>query len=165
MTGPVALLVADGSPLARLAGPLRELGHAVVVVPPRPVAPAERVLLRRGFTPELTAVPGQLAALRRDAPGVVVASTAPGAAAARAWRRRSGARVVFACTEVLGRATVADRRLRLRLLAAAVEDSDVVVATDAATRDALWRWTATEAPVLAPDDAAAWDRLLRERVR
>jgi hypothetical protein len=73
----------------------------------------------------------------------------------------SGAAVVFTCLEPLGREALADRRLRLTLLSAALESSDAVAAADERSRDALWRWMAVEAPVAAAHDGVANAALYR----
>ena len=87
------------------------------------------------------------------------AFTPTAAAAALLWRRRTGGRVVFTCVEVLDRAALADRRLRLRLLTDAVERSDALVAASEPARAALERWMAVDAPVLDPADAEGHARL------
>jgi hypothetical protein len=136
-----------------LADALRAAGReaAVVRVPRR----REELLRRRGFTGPLTHVPGLALALRRGGHHVVHAFTAPDALAAR-W---SGPPVVFTCVEALGRETVADRRLRLALLRAAVEDSAAVTAADEAAAEGLRRWMAVDAPVVPAGDAAGWERV------
>lgn len=136
-----------------LAGGLRAAGHEadVVRVPRR----REEALRRRGFTGPLTHVPGLALALRRGAHDVVHAFTVPDALAAR-W---SGRPVVFTCVEALRRENVADRRLRLALLRAAVEDSAAVTAADEAAAEGLRRWMAVDAAVVAAGDAVGWERV------
>ncbi len=121
----------------------------------------ESPLRRRGFTGPLTQIPLILRALLSARHDVVHSFSAPDALAARLWRRRCGRPILFTCTETLSRDRLADRRLRLRLLSSAVEDSDaVLVPTDEAAA-ALWRWLAVEAPVVDPCDGAAHERLYR----
>ena len=141
---------------ARLAD---ALGAALVDT--APVTLAERVLRRRGFTGPLTHLPAATLALRRGAFDVVHAFSAPDAAAARLWRRATGGPVVFTCAETLDRGNVSDRRLRLRLLDGALQDSDAVIAAGEPQRDALWRWAAVDVEVLAPDDVDGHARLYR----
>jgi len=154
---------------------LRELGHrptilASHVAPTRrstwegvPVVRVARLpespLARRGFTGPLTHVPSTARALLSRGHDVVHAFSAPDALAARLWRRRVGGPVVFTCAETLGRDRLADRRLRLRLLAAAVEDSDGLLVPTEEARRALWRWLAADAPVVESRDGAAHERL------
>jgi Glycosyltransferase Family 4 len=151
------------APLAgALAAALRGAGHAVTVVASPSLAAPEALLLRRGFTESLTCVPFAARALGRGDFDVAHAFTPPGVLGALLWRRFGGGAVVFTCAETLARARLADRRLRLRTLAAAVERSDAVVAPDEASRTALLRWMAVDAPVLGSGDAGAHVRLYRE---
>lgn len=129
-------------------------GRAAVVGAPR-LPLADDMLARRGFMVPLSHLPvltGRLLAAEVD---LVHAFTAEDAAAARAWRRRTGGPVVFTLTETLDRDRVADRRLRLRFLTAAVERSDAVIVPDEQARAALRRWLAADAQVVAPADAGA----------
>jgi len=121
----------------------------------------ESPLARRGFTGPLTHVPFRARALLSGGHDVVHAFSAPDALAARLWRRRVGGPVLFTCAETLGRDRLADRRLRLRLLGAAVEDSDGVLVPTEEARAALWRWLAAEAPLVDPRDGAAHERICR----
>ena len=150
----VALL--DHEDARRLAAALSS-GAAVVRAPGLGVADA--LLNRRGFTGPLSHVPAAAARLLAGDYDVAHAFTAPDAAAALFWKRRTERPVVFTCVEALSRATVADRRLRVRLLSDAVEHSDVVVAASAEARDGLLRWMAVDAPVIDTADGAAYARL------
>lgn len=132
-------------------------GVAVVAVRRLPEAP----LRLRGFERPLTHLPSLVAELVRGSYDVVHAFSAVDAAAARCWRRLRGGPVVFTPTAPPGRDTVSNRRLRLRLLADAVELSDAVTAPDESVRDATWRWLAVEPRVVDPDGVA---RLYRELV-
>jgi hypothetical protein len=152
-------LVGGGGEL--VAG-LRVAGHRPLLVAERELAPVEALLAVRGFTGSLTAVPSVLAALLRSRADVAEAFSPAAAVGALGWRRLTGRPVVFTCTEPLERGGLADRRLRLRTLAAAVEDSDALLAADEATRAALRRWMAVEAPVAGPQDTATRERLYRE---
>jgi hypothetical protein len=133
-------------------------GRAVVVGAPR-LPLADDMLARRGFMVPLSHLPVLTARLLAAEVDVVHAFTAEDAAAARAWRRRTGGPVVFTLTETLDRDRVADRRLRLKLLSAAVEHSDAVLVPHADARDALRRWLAADAQIIAPGDAEAHLRL------
>jgi len=132
-------------------------GIPVVQVARLPESP----LLRRGFTGPLTHVPLTLHALLSGSHDVVHSFSAPDALAAHLWGRRLARPVVFTCAETLARDRLADRRLRLRLLSAAVEDSDGVLVPTEEARTALWRWLAVEAPVVESRDGAAHERLYR----
>jgi hypothetical protein len=117
----------------------------------------------RGFERPLTHLPPVVAELVRGRYDVVHAFSAVDAAAARCWRRVRGGPVVFTCTAPPQRDTVSNRRLRLRLLAAAVERSDAVLAPDESVRDATWRWLAVEPRVVEPDGVAGLYRELADR--
>ena len=71
------------------------------------------------------------------------------------WKRLTGRPVVFTCAQRLDRARVADRRLRLQLLTAAVQDTDALVAADALVRGDLRRWLAVDGQTIAPGDGVA----------
>jgi hypothetical protein len=86
----------------------------------------------------------------------------PDAYAAQLWRKLVGRPVVFTCTEMLTRDALAHRRLRLKLLARAVDDTDAVIAPTQAAQAALWRWLAVEAQVLEAGDGAGHAELYRE---
>ncbi len=152
----IALL--DDGGVDALADALRAAGCDVAVVRAPPVAAAEALLSRRGFTGPLSHVPVLVARLRAGF-DVAHAFTAVDAAAAQAWRRLGGGRVVFTCRETLDRSGVADRRLRLATLSRAVERSDAVAAASEPVRASLLRWLAVDAPVVDPGDAAAQLRL------
>jgi hypothetical protein len=124
------------------------------VVATHPVRPIEALLRRRGFAGPLTPVPCAVAALAAGGFDVVHAFSVPDAVAALAWRRLRGAPVVFTCTEVLDRGSVADRRLRLASLRWATEQPDALLAADDAVRASVRRWLALDAQVLAPTDHA-----------
>lgn len=169
MTGPgplrVALLLHRGAPaaaeaeVAEVAAGLLEAGLSATIVRARrlPEAP----LRFRGFTGPLTHVPLAAGALWRGRYDLAHAFTVPDAAAALLWRRASRRPVVFGCREVLDRASVADRRLRLRLVTAAVEDADAVVAASPDAQQALRHWMAVDAPLIGSHDGAAHARLYR----
>jgi len=158
-----------------VADGLRERGHEPVVISSRRGATRRAVedgvavlrvarmpegsLARRGFTGPLTHLPLVLRALDSGGFDLAHAFSAPDAAAALRWRRTSGRPVVFTCAEALDRASVADQRLRLRLLRGAVEGSDAVTAPSDAARAALWKWMAVQAPHLEPSDAAGHEQL------
>jgi Glycosyltransferase Family 4 len=150
-----------GAPARDLEATLRAAGHEAALIAPAPVGAVEAALRFRGFTGPLTHVPRAFVALAQGGFDVAHAFSAPDALAAHLFRRRAGRPAVFTCAEVLDRSSVADRRLRLRLLAAAVEDSDAVLAASEAAQEALWRWMAVEAPVVAASDAAGHERVYR----
>jgi hypothetical protein len=143
-----------------LAARLRELRHDVGVLGSDP-SPLDALLERRGFTTPVTHLPMTVAALARGRYDVAHAFSAQDAYTALRWRRRSGRPVVFSLTEPIERERLANRRLRLRFLSAALEQSDTVIAHDEDTRAAAWRWLAIDAPVIEPSDGAAHDRLYR----
>jgi Glycosyltransferase Family 4 len=151
--------LARGTEAETLHAALRGAGRESALVRPPAVAVVEALLRHRGFTGPLTPVPAAVRALAAGTFDVVHGFSAPDMLAARAWRRRTGGPVVFTCVERLDRGTVADRRLRLRLLRAALDDSDAVVASTPAVAAALWRWTAIEAAVVAPGDAEGYARV------
>jgi hypothetical protein len=153
----------DDTCVDELADALRELGHRVAVVRRR--ALPEMLLRGRGFTGPLTHVPAATGALLRGRFDVAHAFSPPDALAARAWRRLTGRPVVVTTLEVLDRAHLADRRLRLALLRASVEDADAVLAAGDEARDALWRWMTVEAAVVDPRDGAAHARLYLDLLR
>jgi hypothetical protein len=132
-----------------------EAGVAVIDVRRLPEAP----LRLRGFERPLTHLPRALGELLRERFDVVHAFTPADAAAARAWRRLRGGPVVFSPTRPLTRDRLSNRRLTLRLVAAAAEASDVLIVPDEAVRASVERWLALDAAVLAADDADAHARL------
>lgn len=128
-----------------------EDGVQVVRVARLPEAP----LRMRGFTGPLTHLPLTLRALGTGDYDVAHAFSPPDAHAALLWRRRTRRPVVFTCAEILDRSVVADGRLRLRLLGAAIERADAVLASTAASQAALDRWLALPARVMDRRDGAA----------
>jgi hypothetical protein len=161
----VALLLHRDAPaaaeadVADVAAGLLEAGLSATIV--RATRLPEAPLRFRGFTGPLTHVPLAAGALWRGRYDLAHTFTVPDAVAALVWRRASERPVVFGCREVLDRASVADRRLRLPLLTAAVEDTDAVVAASREAREALGRWMAVDAPLIEPRDGAAHARLYR----
>jgi len=156
---------------------LRERGHTPVVIGSHR-APTQRsvedgiavvrvsclpegALRKRGFTGPLTHLPLALRTLHGGDFDLVHAFTAVDAAAALRWRRATGRPVVFTCGETIDRARVASARLRLRLLSAAIEDSDALVAPSEPAREALRYWMAADAQTIAPNDGAGHERLYR----
>lgn len=128
---------------------------------PRAPAALDTLLRRRGFSATLAEVPFTLGALARGGHDVVHAFSPEDAYAALLWRRRSGRPVVFSLAEPIERERFADGRLRLRLLSAALEQTDAVVVHDDAAREAAGRWLALEPQVIAPGDGPAVERLYR----
>ena len=152
---------AAGEAASRLHEALVEAGHEPVVIGGPGRGLPERLLERRGFTTGLSALPPALRSLGVDEHDVAHAFGPVAATAALVWGRRNRAPVVCSFTESIDRGTVADRRLRLKLLRAALEETDAVLATTAEARAALLRWAAVDAPVLRPDDAQAHVSLYR----
>lgn len=150
-----------GAPAAHdLAASLRDLGHQATVLGSTPT-PLDPFLERRGFTTPLTHLPFTLGALLRDSYDIAHAFSPQDAYSALLWRRRSGRPVVFSCAEPIEREQLSNRRLRLRFVNAALEESDAVIVHDDDARAAAWRWLALEPPVIAPSDGAAHERLYR----
>jgi hypothetical protein len=148
--------------VSELAAALREAGHEPCVISSRPGwlrRSLEWPLARRGFDGPLTHLPLAVRELDRGGCDVAHAFSHLDALAARLWR---GGPAIFTCAEPLGRAELANRRLRLRLLGGAFEGTDALVAPTEEARAALWRWLAVEARVLEAGDAAAHERLYRE---
>lgn len=136
----------------------QEDGIRVVRLARLPEAP----LRLRGFTGPLTHMPLTLRALVRGDYDIAHAFSAPDAEAALRWRRRAQRPVLFTCTEELDRGSLADSRLRLRLLGGAVEEADAVTAPTRAACVAILRWLAVDARVIAPRDPADHEELYRE---
>ena len=101
-------------------------------------------------------------ALARSSYDVVHAFSPEDAWIALRWQRRSGRPVVFTAAEPLARDRLADRRLRLRAVRAAVEDSDAVIAPSDELAGLVSRWLAVQADTVDARDAAAHERLYRE---
>lgn len=161
--GPRVALVAHAA--ARVLAPaLQAEGVAADLVDPRRLPVLDELLVRRGFTEPLTHVPLLAGRLLAGGYEVVHAYAAPDVAAALLWRRLTRRPVVFTCAETLTRATLADRRLRLRLLADAVERSDAVVAPSVVARESLLRWMAVDAELIEPGDGAGHAALYRRLV-
>ena len=162
----VALLLHAGAPAATAAvaeathAALGQAGHLPDLVREKPLL--ESPLRLRGFTGPLTHLPAALLTLRRGGYDLVHAFSAPDAQAALWWRRTTGRPVVFGCADALDRDRLSDARLRLRLLTSALEESDAVVTPTQAARDALARWMAIDALVVAPSDAQGHARLYAE---
>lgn len=158
----IALLdVMSGSYARELRYTLSEAGHDAILLGSHSIETVETLLRRRGFTSNLSHVLGAVRELMTGGYGIVHTFTPPDAVAAMAWRRLSRRPVVFTCTELLDRATVADTRLRLASLAHAIEDSNAVVAADPEIRERLDRWFARSPEVLAAGDALGHERLYR----
>lgn len=150
----------EASLASDLAASLRERGHDAVVIGGRGTA-LDGLLERRGFATPLTHLPATVAQLARGGYDIANAFSPPDAYAALYWARRSGRPVVFSCTHPVERARLADRRLKLRFLRAALEDSDAVIVHDEDSRAAAWRWLSLEPPLIPWRDAAALEDLYR----
>jgi hypothetical protein len=117
------------------------------------------LLAGRGFTTPLTHLPATVRELAAGGYDIAHAFSPQDAYAALRWRRRSGRPLVFSLAEPVAREHIADRRLRLRFLLAALTQSDAVIVHDEETRAAAWRWLALEPPVIELDDGAGHERL------
>lgn len=148
------------APVQELAAALRVLGHRVTMPDAAP-SPLDPFLRARGFTGPLAGMPLALATLARGYHQVTHAFSPEDACAALVWRRRSGRPVVLSLAEPIERERLADGRLRLRLLSAALGQSDAVIVHDHEAREAAWRWLAIEPQVVAPGDGLALERLYR----
>ncbi|MFL5883520.1 MAG: glycosyltransferase [Thermoleophilaceae bacterium] len=151
-----------GLETAQLARALLAVGHEADVVTTRGLPAAEKLLRYRGFATPLTQVPSTFAALARGHYDLAHAFSPQDALATLLWRRRGGGPVVFTPVEPPRRETLADRRLSLKLVRRALDESDAVVALTPEHRDAFSRWLALDVPVIEAPDAAGWDRLYRE---
>jgi hypothetical protein len=154
VTARVALLEHDDGGAARmLLTALVPEGAHVELIDPIALPDAPFRLRKIGEAPGR--MPGAFLALVRGRYEVAHAFTAQDAAVAIAWSRLRGGTAVFTQREPLTRATVADRRLRLRMLTLALEHAAAVVAPDEEVASSVRRWMAVDPNVLAPEDAAA----------
>jgi hypothetical protein len=131
-------------------------GYTLVEVPRLPEAP----LRVRGFERPLTHVPLAAAELLRGSFDVAHAFSPVDAIAARWWRERRGGPVAFTMLDPPTRATLANRRLTLRLVTAALGESDAVLAADPEVAAAMQRWLAVDAEVVPPERHAELYRSL-----
>lgn len=122
---------------------------------------ADRLLGRRGFTVPAAHLPVSVATLLRGGYDLVHAYTPSDAAAADLWKRSRHGATVFTFTEILDRAWLADRRLKVRWLSRAVQGSDAVLAVSGPVQVAIERWLAITAPVIELSDAEGHVRLYR----
>lgn len=148
----------EASPASDIAAALRERGHDPVLIGGRGT-PLDALLDRRGFTTPLAHLPATLRRLTAGGFHIAHAFSPHDAYAALSWRRRSDRPVVFSCPEPVERARLADRRLKLRFLRAALEESDAVIVHDEHTRAAALRWLSLEPPLIRATDAAALEEL------
>jgi hypothetical protein len=132
---------------------LADAGHSADVIGARWTLPDAPLRLRKiGERPGR--LPGSYLALRSGGYDVAHAFTPQDAVAAVLWSRLVRAPAVFTACEPLGRATLADRRLRLTLLRLALERSAAVLAPDADVAESLRRWMAVAPRVIPPGSAA-----------
>jgi len=144
--GPTTRTVEDGLPVTRHRRP-----------------PQER-LRRRLYEPWLTHAPGSYLDLVRGDDDLAHALYPTDGAVAARWSRRTGRPAVLSYMGIPHRASLANRRLRVRLTLEAVQGASAVVALSAFARDAFARWLGVEARVIAPGvdlevfspDRAAW---------
>ncbi len=129
-----------------LAAGFEAAGHRVEWVgAPAALGPLNRLLAFRAYEPGVAAVPLLARALARRAPDAAHAFSIAEAAAAA----RSGRPAVWSVLAPVGRADLASRRWRLRLLQEALAGC-VAVAADAAVAASLDRWLGVQAAVVAP---------------
>jgi hypothetical protein len=131
---------------------------AIVDVSRLPEAP----LRWRGFERPLTQLPLAVRELATGGYDVAHAFSPTDAMAALGWRRLRHGPVVFTLAEMLERDRLANRRLTLRLIAAAVDGSDALVASNEEVAATVLRWLAIEPRVIRPGDADAHEELYRE---
>jgi phosphatidyl-myo-inositol alpha-mannosyltransferase len=123
-----------------------EDGAEVLRLPRPPGLPARLLNLQEN----LEHLPLIYAAMRVRSPDVANAFFFTDALAAIRWGRRLDRPVVFSYMGIPRRDVLASRRLRMRVLDRAANESDAVVALSRAARDALWRWLGVEARVIYP---------------
>jgi len=160
-----------------LATALRDAGHRPFVLSSRPGRTRrsleddvpvvrtgrlpEAALRWRGFVGPLTHIPLAAWTLVREPHDVAHAFSPADALLALLGRRMTGKPAIFTSPDTLDRGQLADRRLRLWLLARAGEDTDAVTALTEESQAALWRWLAVDAALIEPRDAGAHERLYR----
>jgi glycosyltransferase involved in cell wall biosynthesis len=149
-----------------LAAGLTARAHEVTLIAGHPGPPSRRVedgvevvrtwrapdgrLRRRAFEDGLTHVPGSYLALRRANPDVAHASHAPDAAAAVRWARERRRPAVFSFMGIPDRRFLVERRLRVRLMLAAVRGSAATVALSRHAAEAFARDLGVTARVIHP---------------
>lgn len=121
----------------------------------------EAPLRFRGFTGPLTPIPQMVAQLLRGRYDLAHAFSPPDALAALWWQRLTGRPVVFTWSEHVSRESLADRRLRLRLVEKAIADANAVVAPDHEAAAQLRRWLMIEPTVIDGADGAAHERMYK----
>ena len=133
----------------------RESGIEVV----RNRRPPDRMLVDRGFLPYLTHLPMTYRSLVQGDDQVAHSVYSADAAAALAWKRRTGKPVVFHYMGIPERPDLTRRRLQLELTEAAARGADRVVGLSRTVADAFWRWLGVEAEVIHPGvNLAAFSR-------
>lgn len=163
----VAVLESAVAPGATtLAAALHAAGHRPVLLTTHPAgAPAgvdvvqlralpERPLRSRGIGDALEHLPHAMVALARRRFDVVHAFRPADALAAIAWARGARRTAVLTFADPLRRETIANRRLRLETLEAAVRGVDAVLAGSDEVATSLRRLLALDVRCLEPGDAA-----------
>jgi hypothetical protein len=157
----VALLEPPDDGLARA---LAAAGHTGAILSAAPVpavdgfAPIrlrrlpDAPLRLRKIGDDLAVLPAALRALASGRFDAAHAFAPELACAAAVWSRRSGRPAVFTPADPPRRETVAARRLRLATWRRALAGCAVAAPTEE-VRDALRRWFAIDAPLVAPADA------------
>ena len=138
--------VVTGSPGAAGGSTAIEDGFEVTRVRRAP----ERPLLARGFESHLTHLPWSYAALCSGDDALAHAHFHTDALAALRWARERDRPVVLSFHGLANRETAAARRLRLAILARALEGADRVVVSSRAAAEAMERWFGVEATPIHP---------------
>lgn len=112
--------------------------------------PPDGRFTRRGIQEYMTHLPFSYASLVRGRDDLAHAFYYTDAAAALRWRERTGRPVVFSYMGLPDRAVLADKRLKLRFLAAAVSGATEVVTLSAAAADGMHRWLGVRSRVIHP---------------
>lgn len=119
--------------------------------------PPQERLRRRMYEPWLTHLPLSYRDLARGDDDVAHALYPSDGAAAARWSKRTGRPSVLSYMGLPHRASLANRRLRLRLTLEAVHGCDAVVALSRTAAEHFERWLGVEARVIAPGvDLAAF---------
>ena len=112
--------------------------------------PPERALRARGFQEHMTHVPFSYGALRRGDDDLAHAHYPTDVVAAARWAGASGRPVVFTYHGIPQRSVLASRRLRVRVLEAALAAPDAIVVSSRAAAGAMRRWLGVTAEPIHP---------------
>ncbi|MDQ3936495.1 MAG: glycosyltransferase, partial [Actinomycetota bacterium] len=149
-----------------LASDLIALGHRPRLITSHPAAPArsvedglpivrhwrppERRLTRRMIPEYVTHLPFAYGSLRLGDDDLAHAFHFTDSAAVLRWRERSGRPAVFSYMGLPDRPVLANRRGKLRMLGAAVHESDAVVVLSHAAAAGMERWMGLRPRVIHP---------------